>query len=77
VDAAWRRTRLLVLQRDGYRCQIRGPKCTGRATHVDHVLGRSESTALLQRRAELFGREAGELDAGPQTAYGVWRVALE
>lgn len=34
---AWRITRALVLQRDGYQCQIRGPHCTGTATCVDHI----------------------------------------
>lgn len=33
----WRRVRLAVLNRDGWQCQIRGPKCTGRATEVDHM----------------------------------------
>lgn len=31
-----RRTR--VLRRDRFRCQIRGPKCLGRATICDHIL---------------------------------------
>lgn len=31
-------TRAAVLERDGYRCQIRGPKCKGRASTVDHVV---------------------------------------
>lgn len=35
--AAWKRTRSLVLQRDGHTCQIRGPRCTVTATEVDHV----------------------------------------
>lgn len=26
-----------VLERDGYRCQIQGPRCLGRATEVDHM----------------------------------------
>jgi 5-methylcytosine-specific restriction endonuclease McrA len=34
----WKAVRLAVLERDGYRCQIRGPKCTGMASHVDHVI---------------------------------------
>lgn len=33
----WRRTRALVLARDGYVCQINGPCCTGVATTVDHI----------------------------------------
>jgi hypothetical protein len=34
----WRAVRLRVLERDGYRCQIRGPRCTGGADVVDHVV---------------------------------------
>lgn len=33
----WQRTRLDVLNRDGWQCQIRGPRCTGRANTVDHI----------------------------------------
>lgn len=33
----WQQLRLAVLLRDGYQCQIKGEKCTGRATTVDHV----------------------------------------
>jgi 5-methylcytosine-specific restriction protein A len=36
--AAWKKLRLQVLDRDGYRCQLRYPDvCTGHATQVDHV----------------------------------------
>ncbi|MDG4809933.1 hypothetical protein O7634_24545 [Micromonospora sp. WMMD1120] len=39
---AWRRTRALVLVRDGYLCQLRLPGvCTTTATHVHHTAGRS------------------------------------
>jgi len=34
----WRRLRLQILERDGYMCQIKGPKCTKRATAVDHIV---------------------------------------
>lgn len=38
-DPEWRnRVQPTVLARDGYRCQIRGPKCKGRATEVDHFV---------------------------------------
>jgi 5-methylcytosine-specific restriction protein A len=37
-DYAWRRVRLTILRRDGYLCQIRGPRCTGEATEVDHIV---------------------------------------
>ena len=36
----YRRIRLFVLSRDHYKCQIRGPKCKGYATEVDHVIPR-------------------------------------
>jgi 5-methylcytosine-specific restriction enzyme A len=34
----WRATRIRALERDQYRCQIRGPKCLGAADQVDHVI---------------------------------------
>ncbi|KLO25891.1 hypothetical protein ABW16_21500 [Mycolicibacter heraklionensis] len=33
---AWRKFRLDILDRDGWRCQERGPNCIGRADQVDH-----------------------------------------
>lgn len=27
-----------VLNRDGHRCQLRGPHCLGQATEVDHII---------------------------------------
>ena len=35
---AWRNVRAEVLERDGYACRIRLPKCTGMATQVDHIV---------------------------------------
>lgn len=40
---AWRRTRALVLERDGWECQLRLPGCTYVATHVHHTLGRERT----------------------------------
>lgn len=37
---AWRKTRAKVLARDGYRCQLGLPGCTGKATEVHHKQGR-------------------------------------
>lgn len=34
----WRKLREIVLQREDHRCQIRGPGCTGTASHVDHIV---------------------------------------
>jgi 5-methylcytosine-specific restriction endonuclease McrA len=35
---AWHRVRRLVLVRDGYRCRVGGPGCTGRGELVDHIV---------------------------------------
>jgi len=35
---AWRTVRQEVLERDNYQCQIRGPKCKGKATEADHII---------------------------------------
>jgi len=43
--AAWRKLRLLVLQRDGWRCRCDECKKTGRvrnASEVDHVIPKAE-----------------------------------
>jgi 5-methylcytosine-specific restriction enzyme A len=34
----WQSLRVRVLQRDGYQCQICGPKCLVQAGEVDHVI---------------------------------------
>ena len=33
----WRKVRAEILERDNYRCQIKGPGCTGEAGEVDHI----------------------------------------
>lgn len=38
---AWRRTRRLVLERDGYRCQLKLEGCTTRATTAHHTKGKA------------------------------------
>jgi 5-methylcytosine-specific restriction endonuclease McrA len=39
---AWRRLRLLVLERDRGVCQVAGPDCTKVATCVDHIVARAD-----------------------------------
>ena len=36
-DARWPSLRKRILARDGHICRIRGPRCTGKATSVDHI----------------------------------------
>jgi 5-methylcytosine-specific restriction endonuclease McrA len=45
--AAWQRLRRAVLARDGYVCQVQGPRCTGIADTVDHVLPSSTHPHLF------------------------------
>jgi 5-methylcytosine-specific restriction endonuclease McrA len=48
----WRELRLRVLREEPY-CQIRGPKCRGIATTVDHVVPLSVDPSLAHVRANL------------------------
>lgn len=45
-NARWRQVRLVVLQRDGWLCQIRGDKCKVAATEVDHIVSWRAGGAL-------------------------------
>lgn len=51
---AWRRVRVLVLDRDGYLCKINGPRCTTTATEVNHKLGRGVSEDMADLEACCF-----------------------
>jgi 5-methylcytosine-specific restriction protein A len=46
-DHTWQRVRLQILERDDYVCQVRGPKCKGKATQVDHIMSLVEGGARL------------------------------
>lgn len=37
-SARWQRLRLEILERDGYRCKVCGPKCKGKANEADHII---------------------------------------
>lgn len=43
--AAHKRWRLAVLERAGWQCEIRGPRCQGRATDADHKIPLSQGGA--------------------------------
>jgi 5-methylcytosine-specific restriction endonuclease McrA len=45
--ARWQRLRKAVLARDGGICTIQGPRCTGIATTVDHLLPSSAHPQLF------------------------------
>jgi 5-methylcytosine-specific restriction endonuclease McrA len=46
-SAAWKRVRKFVLERDAGRCKIRGRKCKGVATEVDHIVRLVDGGAAL------------------------------
>jgi hypothetical protein len=45
--AAWQRLRRQVLARDGHACQVQGPRCTGHATTVHHLIPSSQAPHLF------------------------------
>lgn len=47
----WPTLRLEVLDRDGWVCQIRGPKCIGQANEVDHVGNANDHRPEMLRAA--------------------------
>jgi 5-methylcytosine-specific restriction protein A len=46
---AWREFRVLILERDGYRCRwiVDGVRCVRRASTVDHIVARRDGGADL------------------------------
>jgi 5-methylcytosine-specific restriction endonuclease McrA len=51
--AAWQKLRRAVLHRDGYACQIRGPRCRGHATTVHHIIPSSQAPDLFWEPSNL------------------------
>src|SRR5262245_33077310 len=65
----WRKVRRVVLERDGYLCQIRLPGCTRVATVVDHIrpwqeTGPTFDPRLLQASCAPCNRRKGSLTLG-------------
>lgn len=46
-DHAWRQLRLVILERDGFRCRIGAEGCTVKATEVDHIVALEDGGARL------------------------------
>lgn len=42
----WRALRVEILERDGYKCRIHGPKCKGKAAEVDHIIPVADGGAI-------------------------------
>ena len=46
-DHSWQAVRIQILERDQHQCQVRGPRCRGTATQVDHIIPLVEGGARL------------------------------
>lgn len=73
----WRKTRAMVLVRDGYLCQIRLPGCTRDATQVHHVAGKKygDDPALLVAACQPCNNKVGDPNKGsdpPNEAVTRW-----
>jgi 5-methylcytosine-specific restriction endonuclease McrA len=51
--ARWQRLRKAVLAHYGYVCQIQGPRCTGYATTVHHLVPSSQAPHLFWEASNL------------------------
>lgn len=76
TTAAWRRVRLFVLQRDGYRCQLRLTGCTTIATQVHHTAPREvagdDPAHLLAACAHCNNRLGDPSKSDPQPRPSRW-----
>lgn len=72
---AWRRVRLLVLERDGWRCQLPADDgaglCLAWASHVDHITARAhggtDEPANLRAACARHNLARGTGDRAPAT----------
>jgi 5-methylcytosine-specific restriction endonuclease McrA len=51
--ARWQRLRKAVLAHHGHMCQVEGPRCTGYATTVHHLIPSSQAPELFWEPANL------------------------
>lgn len=72
---AWRKTRLRILTRDGYQCQLQLPGvCTQQAEHVHHTVGKgvSEADADLVSACEACNLKLGHPKGNPPHKATQW-----
>ena len=72
----WKRTRKLVLERDGYVCQLQYPGCTGEATHADHIQprrhGGTNDPANLRAACATCNLRRGDGTRPPDPVVSAW-----
>lgn len=74
--AQWQRIRRAVLERDGYKCQLRLGCCTGKATQVHHTYPREvkgdDPAYLLSACAECNNAAGDPSKYNPQVTRRRW-----
>lgn len=70
-----RARRLRVFKRDGYRCQIRGARCTGHADELDHVIALAEHGPDTDENSRAACRECHREKSQREAARGRRRQA--
>jgi 5-methylcytosine-specific restriction endonuclease McrA len=73
-STSWKRLRREILLRDNGFCQIQGPRCSGRATTVDHIVPASQAPALFWDPENLRGA-CGACNSGRVSRMQADRVA--
>ena len=72
----WKRTRKLVLERDGYVCQLQHPGCTGHATHADHIIprrfGGADDPTNLRAACAVCNLRRGDGTRAPDPVVSAW-----
>jgi 5-methylcytosine-specific restriction endonuclease McrA len=73
---AWKRVRLVILERDRFVCRLELPGCTGRATEVDHVVprkfGGTEALSNLRAACRSCNRRRGDGTSAPRAIVSAW-----
>jgi len=73
----WRQLRLIVLDRDHWRCKIHGPKCLTIATTVDHIVSLADGGSDIESNLRAacgpcnYGREGSTKPQDP-APNGLW-----
>jgi len=65
-----------VLSRDGFRCVIAGPNCTGVATDLDHRAGRGAGGSEVLNQPECAVAACRSCNGGKEDADGTYRRDL-
>jgi 5-methylcytosine-specific restriction endonuclease McrA len=76
--SAWQKTRKAIVRRDGHLCRVQGPRCTGHATTVHHIVPSSQAPHLFFAEENLVSScSACNYGGGRRTAVDNSRRRME